>query len=269
MLRTFSWLLVPAMVLAYAPGARADIVTTKSGERVFGTILTETPVGVSILEPGGLMRGFHVDEVASVVHDPATRTTAGIAAYLERERIVNQAEWDRLQALQDKRDALFHLGHQVSGGVYAMTAGSLMVGGGAKYRLLIGPYLAAYTGVGYAMGLTRLIKETTDEEGNVSEDRVTASALEVPFGLELRFAGLYLGGGAAYLMANNVVTKTYGVLANNASVVPQVALGYHYQFKQGPLAVGPLMGIDLRYTPASKNLPNGYYGGGLVGGFTF
>lgn len=270
MLRTFSWMLIPAMVLGLAPAALADVVITKSGERVYGTVLTETPVGVSILEPSGLMRGFHVDEVQEVRRDPATRTAAGVAEVLERDRVAYEAEWARLQAVQSQRESFFHLGHQLTAGVLGVTAGSLMVGGGAKYRLLVGPYLAAYTGVGYGMGLGRLKKGNFDEDGNlVDTTNVTATALEVPFGLELRFAGLYVGGGAAYLMANNVPTKDEFVVANHAAVVPQVVLGYQYQFKQGPLAVGPVVGLDLRYTPAARNLANGYYGGGIFGGWTF
>lgn len=270
MLRSFSWLLVPGMLLALAPAALADVVYTKGGERVFGTILTETPVGVSILEPNGLMRGFHVDEVAEVRRDPATRTAAGVAALLERERKTAEAEWRGLEAQQAKREGLFHLGHQLTAGVYGMSVGTLVPGVGAKYRLLVGKHLAAYVGAGYGMGLGRLTKSTFDADGlEVSKVSVSASVIDVPFGAELRWGGLYVGGGAAYLMANNVPTTTYGVVQNVASVVPQVVLGYGHQFSRGPLAVGPVVGIDLRYTPPSKNLGAGYYGGGLFGGVTF
>lgn len=270
MLRTFSWLLVPGMLLAFAPGALADVVKTKSGERVFGTILTETPVGVSILEPSGLTRGFYVDEVAEVRRDPATRTAAGIQEMQERERQAAEAEWARLKKLQDKREAPFHLGHQLTLGVSGESANGFLPAGGAKYRVLVGKYLAAYVGAGYGMGLGRLRKSTFDDEGTeVASTSVSVSAVEVPFGVELRYQGLYVGGGAAYLMANNVPTKEAGVLVNVTTVVPQVVLGYGYQFKQGPLEVGPVVGVDLKYTPASKNLPTGFYGGGFYWGWTF
>lgn len=270
MLRTFSWLVAPVMLLAFAPGALADVVITKSGERVYGTVLTETPVGISILEPNGLTRGFYVDEVAEVRRDPATRTAAGIQEVKERERQAAQAEWDRLQVLQTKREAPLHLGHQVTGAVSGESANGFLLGVGAKYRLLVGKYLAAYVGADYAMGLGQLKKVTFDDEGNeASSVKVTETALSVPFGVELRYGGMFLGGGAAYLMASNVPSKDYGVVVNINSVVPQVVLGYGYQFKQGPLEVGPVVGIDLKYTPASKNLPTGYYGGGFFGGWTF
>lgn len=286
MLRTFSWLLVPVMLLSLAPAASADVVITKSGERVYGTILTETPVGVSILEPNGLMRGFHVDEVGVVRRDPATRTAAGVAIIKEQERQAAEAEWKRLEAEQAKREEPFHLGHQITGLIGGESASTFLLPVGAKYRLLVGKYLAAYVGGNYGMGLGRLTQATFDEDGTITATKsVSASAIDVPFGVEFRYQGLYVGGGATYLMASNVpvlVPKAtgdapvapqaggYGIIKDSVqAILPQFVVGYAYQFKQGPLEVGPVVGVELRYALPNKDLPTGFYGGGIVGGWTF
>lgn len=271
MLRTFSWLMVPVMLLSLAPSAWADVVITKSGERVYGTVLTETPVGVSILEPNGLTRGFYADEVQEVRRDPATRTPEGIAAEQERDRVRAEAEWHRMEAEQARRDSFFHLGHQLTVGPIGESANTLLVGGELKYRLLIGKYLAAYVGGGYGTSLARIKQSTFDDAGTeVASKSVTPSAVAVPFGVELRVAGLYVGGGATYLMGQNLPTpKEEGVTQSPSSVVPTVVFGYQYQFQQGPIHVGPVLGLDFRYGLPSKALPTGFYGGGIVGGWTF
>ncbi|HEY9857265.1 MAG TPA: hypothetical protein V6D05_16085 [Stenomitos sp.] len=271
MLRSFSWLLAPVMLVSLAPAAWADVVIAKSGERVFGTILTETPVGVSILDLNGLTHGFYIDEVATVRRDPATRTAAGVAAVLEKERLAAEAEYARLSKEQQKREAPLHLGHQLTVGAVPESANTFLVGGGAKYRLLVGKYLGIYVGGNYGTGLGRLTKSTFDPDTGdvVATQSVTASAIDVPFGVEVRYQGLYVGGGATYFMGTNVPTKEVGVVKNVTTVLPQFEFGYAYQFKQGPLEVGPVVGVEARYALPNKDLGTGFYGGLLYGGWTF
>lgn len=267
MLRTFSWLLVPGMLLAFAPGAMADVVTTKGGERVFGTVLTETPVGVSILEPNGLMRGFHVDEVGMVRRDPATRTAAGIALLLERER-KEAAELARLEALEEARRPF--LGHEVKTGVWGTSLGIFAPAGYLHYKLLLGQHAAFYLGSGYGYALATnngdpILDEETgeqavDSKGKLLYKQVRTTFLDVPFGLEARFMGAYVGGGASYVLPSG--------LANGAKlksqVMPHVAFGYAFH----PAKRGLGFGFDARYgIPLSGSTP--LYGGSLSASYEF
>lgn len=287
--RMLPWLGVPVSLAVFATSALADSVVTKRGDVVEGTILSESQLGVTIVDAAGLPHTFFHDELASIHVDGASDpnvATGAVRSLAERAARDQDADIsaEAARELSERQHRPF-FGHEVTGSLWGTSLGIFVPAAYANYRLLIGDYLAAYVGAGGGMALSPhkvpVLQDdgtqASDANGNPLTKNVTTSFLDLPFGLQLRLGGAYLGGGASYLMPKGV--GDLGA-ALKSQVIPNVVAGYEYQFPDvfgytyrrpatpGHFSAAPhglSLGMGVRYGLGATS----FYGGTLYAGWSF